>query len=184
MNNLISFCNRITPVNWHVATSPDHFVFQGPRTLNIFIKILDHFIDGWIYAFKRGDMKFHPVSLYSDYVPHAAESLQSHGEHLVAESEIWLYPQGCRFFGDDLYAAAVHELAHVAVDRWSNLRWKIHEETKKMPHHGEAFCRAFETLMDRVQRFGGHEQRHILESLKVELDNYRWNLASQPQRSA
>lgn len=173
MNDLVSFCNRITPVNWHVATSPDQFVFQGPGTLNIFIRVLDHFIDGWFYAFKKGVMEFHPVSLYSHLGTHAVKSFKRYGDHLVAESEIWLYPQGCRFFGDDPCAAAVHELAHVAVDRWLALKGKSNMETKEIPQHGDVFCRAFETLMERVHQFGGQDKRHLLESMEMELQNYR-----------
>ena len=173
LNDLSNFCNRITPVNWHVTTRVDQFVFWGPGTLNIFIRLLDHFIDGWFYAFKRGTMQFYPVSLYLHLGTRAVESFQKHGDYLVGESEIWLYPQGCGFFGDDLHATVVHELAHVAVDRWSAMKGKSREENKGSAKHGESFCRAFETLIQRVHRFGGKDRRYILDPLKTELHNYR-----------
>ena len=112
MKDLIGFCNRITPANWHVATDPKDYVFSGPGTLNILLRILDHFVDGWIYAFKKGSMRFYPVSRYRERSD-AKASFEKYGEYFVAESEIWFYPQGCKFFGDDSFAATVHELAHV-----------------------------------------------------------------------
>jgi hypothetical protein len=181
MKDLIGFCNRITPVNWHVATHPQKYVFMGPGTLNIFFRILDHFVDGWIYAFKKGSMKFYPVSRYRD-CSDAKESFEKYGEHFVAESEIWLYPQGCKFFGDDSYAAMVHELAHVAVDRWVAFKAKAYrtlpeeKATEKRLHHGEEFCRAFETFIRRVDKFGGDDSKHILNSLRLELNSYLHDL--------
>ena len=179
MKKLLGFCNRITPPNWHVTAGRGRFVFQGPGTLNIHLRILDHFIDGWIYAFKKGSMSFYPVSLYSGQNIEALKSFHIYGEHLIAESEIWLYPEGCQFFGDDLFAAIVHELAHVAVDRWlafkrrspkaSEQRLAIEEE----PHHGELFCRAFENLIRRAKMLGGEDHGCVLDQLKFELDNYR-----------
>jgi hypothetical protein len=184
VEDLMGFCNRITPPNWHVATSRERFVFQGPVTLNILVQILDHFVDGWIYAFKKGRMRFFPVSLYSGQDLEAVKSLERCGEHLVAESEIWLYPEGCQFFGDDLYAAAVHELAHVAVDRWLAFKQKSYRRaeeeplTHEEPHHGEVFCRAFEALIRRANALGGNDRRYILEPLKSELDKYRYDMTS------
>ncbi len=179
LSDLSHFCNRITPVNWHVTTRADQFGFWGPGTLNVFIKVLDRFIDGWFYAFKSGTMQFNPVSLYSHLGTRAAESLRRYGDYLVGESEIWFYPQGCQFFGDDLYASAVHELAHVAVDRWSTMKRKSHEANRRPEKHGEFFCRAFETLIRRVRRFGGHDRRYILAPLKAELQNYRRGVSLQ-----
>jgi hypothetical protein len=183
MKDLIGFCNRITPVNWHVSSDPKKYVFLGPGTLNIFFRILDHFVDGWIYAFKAGDMSFYPVSRYKDRSD-AKESLETYGEHFVAESEIWLYPQGCKFFGDDSFAAMVHELAHVAVDRWVAFRAKAYrpvakyKKIKNRIHHGALFCRAFETFIRRVEKFGGDDSRYILNSLQLELNGYLHDLNS------
>lgn len=181
MKDLIGFCNRITPVNWHVATDPQHYVFSGPGTLNIFFRILDHFVDGWIYAFKKGSMRFYPVSRYGERSD-AKASFEKYGEHFVAESEIWFYPQGCQFFGDDAYAATVHELAHVAVDRWAAHGKKALEAGPENPankgglHHGAAFCRAFDTFIRRVDKFGGDNFKHILDSLRLELNRYLHDL--------
>ena len=181
MKDLIGFCNRITPVNWHVVTHPKKYVFLGPGTLNIFFRILDHFVEGWIYAFKKGSMRFYPVSRYKDRSA-AKESLEKYGEHFIAESEIWLFPQGCEFFGDDSYAAMVHELAHVAVDRWAAFKEKAYKTvpeekaTKRRLHHGEQFCRAFETFIRRVDKFGGEDSKHILNPLRLELTCYLHDL--------
>ena len=184
MKDLMGFCNKITPPNWHVTTSREQFVFQGPRTLNIFVRILDHFIDGWFYAFKKASMRFYPVSIYTREDSDALESLQIYGDHLVAESEIWLYPDGCQFFGDDLYAVAVHELAHVAVDRWLAFKCKSYKEPDERPaakeqsHHGKVFCKAFENLIMRANALGGSDHRYILEPLKFELNNYKYEITS------
>jgi hypothetical protein len=87
MKDLMGFCNKITPPNWHVTTRREQFTFRGPGTLNILVRIPDHFIDGWFYAFKKGSMNFYPVSLYTGQDSDALESLQIYGEHLVAESD-------------------------------------------------------------------------------------------------
>jgi hypothetical protein len=182
MKNLIDFCNKITPANWHVTAHPQKYVFTGPGTLNIFFRVLDHFVDGWIYALKKGSMKFYPVSQYKD-CSEAKRSLEKYGEHFVAESEIWLFPQGCKFFGDDSYAATVHELSHVAVDRWVAFKAKAYKKgfedrpSKKRLLHGEQFCRAFQMLIQRVEKFGGNESKHILNSLRFELNCYLHDLS-------
>lgn len=99
----------------------------------------------------------------------------------MAESEIWVYPDGCRFFGDDLYAATVHELAHVAVDRWLAFRDKAYRAQGRVEgyhldvHHGEAFCRAFEILIQRVDRLNETAEK-VNRCLKSELENYRLDL--------
>ena len=182
MEKLIGFCNRITPANWNVTEDPLGLVFHGPGTLNIFIRVLDHFIDGWFYAYKKGPMIFYPVSNYKEQHRDARRSLQKFGDHLVAESEIWVYPDGCRFFGDDLYSTTVHELAHVAVDRWLAFRDKAHRAQGCVRrrnleiHHGEAFCKAFEIFIQRVDRLNETSGK-INGFLKSELENYRLNLA-------
>jgi hypothetical protein len=187
MKDLMGFCNKITPRNWYVTTRREQFTFRGPGTLNILVRIPDHFIDGWFYAFKKGSMNFYPVSLYTGQDSDALESLQIYGEHLVAESEIWLYPEGCQFFGDDLYAAVVHELAHVAVDRWVAFRCKSYKEWDERPaakeesHHGKVFCKAFETLIMRANTLGGSDHQGIFEPLRFELNNYRYEMTSSVQ---
>lgn len=182
MKDLISWCNRITPPNWHITDEPSRQVFHGPGTLNIYIRFLDHFIDGWMYAFKKGPMIFHPVSHYRDRNGEARVSLKKYGDYLVGESEILLYSDGCRFWGDDLFAATLHELAHVAVDRWRAFKEKVYRSTSGpfsligRPHHGEAFCRAFEIFIQRMDRFGD-DPGGIATSLRSELEQYRLGLA-------
>lgn len=130
-------------------------------------------------------MRFYAVSLNSAQDIEALKSFYIYGEHLVAESEIWLYPEGCQFFGDDLFAAAVHELAHVAVDRWLAFKRRSYKGSenrpviKEEPHHGELFCRAFENLIRRAKILGGKDRRYILDPLKFELDNYRCEITEQ-----
>ena len=181
LRDLVAFCNRITPPNWHVTSDEPGLVFQGPGTLNILVKPIDHFIDGWIYAFKKGFMTFHPVSEYVDQYSEARRSLKKHGEHFVGESEIWLYPGGCGFFGDNLYAATVHELAHVAVDRWCAYQQKAYrsacavQRPQRSLHHGEAFCKAFDTMIRRVDHLW-EKQAPLVQSLRLELAAYQSTL--------
>ena len=190
MKDLMNFCNNITPPNWHVTDSRERFVFHGPGSLNIFVRIIDHFIDGWIYAFKKNCMKFYPVSFYTGRHDKAVASLQLYGEHLVAESEIWLYPEGCQFFGDNIYAAAVHELAHVAVDRHFAVKhksYKILTEKHAIRGgqlHGKAFCRSFKTLIMRINALYGKDHGDILESLDFELNNYRYEMTTSEHESS
>jgi len=181
LRDLVAFCNRITPPNWHVTSDEPGLVFQGPGTLNILVKSIDHFIDGWIYAFKKGFMTFHPVSEYVDRYSEARRSLKKHGEHFVGKSEIWLYPDGCGFFGDNLYAATVHELAHVAVDRWCAYQQKAYrlacavQRPQRSLYHGEAFCKAFDTMIRRVDHLW-ENQAPLVQSLRLELAAYQSTL--------
>ena len=178
IKHLIRFCNIIAPPKWHVTSEEPGLVFLGPGTLNILVKTIDHFIDGWFYAFKKGFMTFHAVSEYMDQYTEARQSFKKHGEHLVGESVIWLYPDGCGFFGDNLYAATVHELAHVAVDRWWAYRQKVYRSACSVQrpntalHHGEDFCKAFETLIQRVDRLS-ENPADLVQSLRSELACYR-----------
>jgi hypothetical protein len=178
VNKLFLFCNRITPSNWHIIDDPFDFFFQGPGTLNIVVRLIDHFIDGWIYALKRGSMRFRPLSHYKDHYASAGRSFEKHGDYLVGESEIWLYPDGCRFFGDDLYAVMVHELAHVAVDRWLAFRLGICRASSpaQVPRselgHGDVFCKAYENLILRVDGLK-EDSGEIVSYMRSELKNYR-----------
>lgn len=179
MKDLIQFCNKVTPTNWHVTTDRRRFVFQGPGSLNIWVRIVDQFIDGWFYAFKKGHMKFYLVSHYADRHPNARKSYQQSGDYRVAESEIWLYPDGCRFFGDNLYAAALHELAHVAVDRCFAYTRKSHRHSGRTPaitadqRHGKVFCRFFEALIARATTTRDIGCGGIHDALRSELNCYR-----------
>jgi len=177
-SNLIDFCNTITPPNWHATTEVPGFVFGGPGTLNILMKPIDHFIDGWFYAFKKGFMSFHRVSEYLGQNDRARLSLKKYGDHLVGESEIWLYPDGCGFFGDNLYTATVHELAHVAVDRWCAYQQKAYRSACPVQrpgrplHHGQVFCKAFEAIIRRVDCLW-ENPTPLVQPLRLELAAYQ-----------
>lgn len=181
IKDVVYFCNRITPPNWHVTSDEPGLVFLGPGTLNILLKPIDHFIDGWIYAFKKGFMSFHRVSEYLGQNNDARQSLKKYGDHLVGESEIWLYPDGCGFFGDNLYAATVHELAHVAVDRWCAYHQKAYRSACAVQRpngslcHGRAFCKAFDTMIRRVDRLWENPEP-LVQSLRLELAAYQSSL--------
>jgi hypothetical protein len=177
MEKVAAFCNRITPSNWNTAVDPADFQFKGPRMLNIMLVRLDHFIDGWCYALKRGRMETSPVSHFAEIHQGAHRALEAYGDHIVARSEIWLYPEGCALYGDDVFAAAVHELAHVFVDRWrmrSEKSASFDQGFNPLGEdlHGELFCRAFETLIHRTAvNFGNHNEIH--QRLRLELNRYR-----------
>ena len=183
MKKLTDFCNRITPRTWHITIEPAQFVFHGPGTLNILIRSLDHFIDGCFYAFKKGTMNFHAVSDYIDRYREARRSLRKCGDHIIGESEIWLYPDGCRFYGDNLYAATVHELAHVTVDRWLAFKCKTYRYSQSIRRpswegpHEDSFCRAFEVFIHRLERLDENPEG-ILPFLKSELNTYRRNIST------
>jgi hypothetical protein len=178
--DLVAFCNRITPVNWHVTSDPHGLAFQGPGTLNILVRLTDYFVGGWFYAFKKGSMNFHSISDYEDGYEEARKSINRYGDYLVGESEILIYPDGCAFFGDNLYTTAVHELAHVAVDRWLAFKQKSFrspsavDRSKRGEPHDEVFCRAFERLIQRVDRLS-ENSRVLIQSMKSELDTYRFS---------
>lgn len=177
MEKVAAFCNRITPDNWNVALDPDAFQFKGPRMLNIILVRLDHFIDGWCYALKKGRMETSPVSHYAQTHEGARRALELYGDHIVARSEIWLYPEGCGFYGDNVFAAAVHEMAHVAVDR-SRMRSGTPGPVDaglfpgRRDLHGEVFCRAFQTLIHRTEVDCG-VCSEISVRLRQELNRYR-----------
>jgi len=177
MENVAAFCNRITPGTWNITVDPDEFVFKGPRMLNILLVRLTHFIDGWCYALKKGRMESAPVSHYAETHEGARRALELYGDHSVARSEIWLYPEGCAFYGDDVFAAAVHELAHVAVDRARMRSGKSAPVDAglfpwRRDLHGEIFCRAFETLICRTEADSGASSE-IVARLRQELNRYR-----------
>ena len=100
---------------------------------------------------------------------------------MVGKSEIWLYPEGCVFYGDNLFAAAVHEMAHVAVDRLRIRSGKIqrNQTSSRIPKndlHGETFCRALGALIRRAAVLDG-DQTGILRLLRRELCQYRMSRA-------
>ncbi len=177
MEKVAAFCNRITPANWNIAIDPGGFQFNFPRMLNIMLVRLDHLIDGWCYALKKGRMEISPVSQYANTHAEARRALDLYGEHMVARSEIWLYPEGCAFYGDDVFAAAVHEIAHVAVDRaYMRSRKTGPVDRVKSPFredlHGGDFCRAFEILIQRTAT-NCRDHIEIVPLLRRELHRYR-----------
>jgi hypothetical protein len=177
MKRVAAFCNRIIPGNWNVAAAADGFRFNGPCMLNIVLVRLDHFVDGWCYALKKGRMETAPVSRYAESHEGARRALRLYGDHTVARSEIWLYPEGCGFYGDNVFAAAIHEIAHVAVDRFRMRSGKPGPvdagiDSFREDLHGEVFCRALETLIHRTAvSIGQHTE--IIARLRLELNRYR-----------
>jgi hypothetical protein len=180
---LKAFADRITPPNWNICIGPRDHRYE-PGTLNICLKILSEKewcarltgdLNGDFHARVEGLMHFYPISILKSRDPRAEDVFGKHGESLIGEILLELYPElGTE---ESTLDALVHELAHIAVVR--RKAQKVGRETRfrqgEIDHdiegeseEGPLFQRAFRLLIIRTEKVIGKEcTEEMWRSLKV-----------------
>jgi len=154
---LVDVINLITPSSWNVFIDQKDRKWR-PGVLNIWL---------WIHEYNGDDdiedecigkvhspQRYYRISFFAKVDTRAAKALRRFGDGVVAYCEIWLREE---WLGVE---TLLHELAHVAVQRYSAWKQGVHrhpdlglascveEET-----HGPLFQRFYRTMIKRAERY-------------------------------
>jgi len=157
---LLDVANLITPSSWNVFIDQKDRKWQ-PGVLNIRLWIHEYdedddcldTVDDCI-GHVHGPQRYYRISFFAKVETQAAKALRRCGDGVVACCEIWLREE---WLGVD---TLIHELAHVAVQRYSAWKEGVHrhpdfglascleEET-----HGPLFQCFYRTMIKRAERY-------------------------------
>jgi len=157
------FADGITPKNWNIFIHPKDFKYIS-GILNIqlcFLNVVDDFDDlDEHMAAVHGPMRVCLISFFKDHYPEAAEAFQQYGDGSFASSLIKIHPTA----NWDLEGTIIHELAHVAADRFlvfqqkpikKNLSFAFKDPDEDP--HGQLFQRFYRILLNRTAKVFGKE---------------------------
>lgn len=124
--DLCYYANMVTPPNWNIFTNTtDHRCLH--RTLNIHLLLIDITPLDWVRRQRETGLimpsaltraqTYKKVSEAIRCKAEMQEECRSNGDSVFADTEIWMFPLVLQEENQDLFAALVHELAHVAVSR-------------------------------------------------------------------
>ena len=124
--DLCYYAAKITPPNWNIYTDPSEHKCS-PRALNIHLLLIDTTPSDWVERQRETNLIMPPALTRAQTYKKMSEAIRckdelkdeygSNGHGVFADTEIWLFPLVLQREKQDLYAALVHELAHVAVSR-------------------------------------------------------------------
>lgn len=196
-NEMIQFAKRIVPKNWNVTLNELDFKYK-PGILNLILRSMRQKhsgLDGRI-AEVHGPMSITKLSkeriIYKNFSSKFQEdrflkieqALLTHGDGNIAQQEIWIYPDaeepensGCTWKG-----TLIHELAHVAVNRYAVFKIKalrkeiclvdsLQDLEENM--HGPYFLKAYEIMIDRaVSTFEDQLEEDVMDDVFIDYDMY------------
>ena len=157
LQSFLDVANLITPSSWNVFTDQKDRKWK-PGVLNIWLWI--HEYDGdddpedeWMGRV-HSPQRYYRISFFAKMDIQAAKALRRFGDGVVAFCEIWLREE---WLGLE---TLIHELAHVAVQRYSAWKEGAHrhpdlelafcvEEEK----HGPLFQHFYRTMIKRAERY-------------------------------
>jgi hypothetical protein len=154
---LVDVANLITPPSWNVFIDQKDEKWK-PGTLNIRLWIHEYNGDGdpedeWIGKV-HGPQRYYRISFFAKMETGAAKALRRFGDGVVASSEIWVREEWVGL------ETLIHELAHVAVQRYSAWKQGAHrhpdlESTScvEEDRHGPLFQRLYRTMINRAERY-------------------------------
>ena len=168
------FAEKITPTSWNICLNKNEY---KPRAgiLNVYIDFLG--------GQRQLDAEDEMLGPFKGRVPWPIR-MESNGRLFIIHVElcvdlIFYTNQGGNrkpVFEINQKEVIVHELAHVAVNRWQDWRFKTHKactsgKTRKYDQytfgHGQAFLRAFELLIIRTEKqFGKNMVKTLWQDLK------------------
>jgi hypothetical protein len=172
--SLVGVANLITPSSWNVFIEQKNRKWK-PGVLNIWLRI--HEYDGdddpgdeWIGKV-HGPQRYYRISFFAKMETRAGKALRRFGDGVVASTEIWLREE---WLGLE---TLIHELAHVAVQRYSAWKKGAHRHPDlelalcvEEDRHGPLFQRFYRTMIKRAERYVCKElaenwgELHIYES--------------------
>jgi hypothetical protein len=155
--SLVDVANLITPSSWNVFIDQKDRKWV-PGVLNICLWI--HEYDGdddpddeWIGKV-HSPQRYYRISFFAKMDVRAAKALRRFGDGVVASSEIWLREE---WLGLE---ALIHELAHVAVQRYLAFKKGAHRNPdlelalcSEKEMHGPLFQRFYRTMIKRAERY-------------------------------
>ena len=155
--SLVDVANLITPSSWNVFIDQKDRKWV-PGVLNICLWI--HEYDGdddpddeWIGKV-HSPQRYYRISFFAKMDVRAAKALRRFGDGVVASSEIWLREE---WLGLE---ALIHELAHVAVQRYFAFKKGAHRNPdlelalcSEKEMHGPLFQRFYRTMIKRAERY-------------------------------
>jgi hypothetical protein len=178
---VLDVANLITPSNWNLFVTPREWSYK-PGVLNIRLWVHqysedeewegpDTDSDDWIGQ-KYGAQRYSRISLWAHSIAEANKSLESFGDGTIGDTEIWLKEA---WLGVDVL---IHELAHVAVDRFQAFKQKTYKPQYPFSYvmplleenaHGPSFQRAYRIMINRAEKYLSAEG---LRNNKSDLKSY------------
>jgi hypothetical protein len=155
--SLADVANLITPSSWNVFMDQKDERWK-PGTLNIRLWIHEYNGDDdpedeWIGKV-HGPQRYYRISFFAKMDTRAAKALRRFGDGVVASTEIWLREE---WLGLE---TLIHELAHVAVQRYSAWKKGAHKNPdlesavcEEEHRHGPLFQRFYRTMINRAERY-------------------------------
>jgi hypothetical protein len=185
--DLCSYADEITPPNWNIYTDPSGHICS-PRALNIHILLLDTTPSDWerrqretgliMPAALTRAQRYETISEAICRKPEKKDGWGSKGDGVFADTEIWMFPLVLQGENQDLFAAMVHELAHVAVGRLLARKYRAFKSGHiqlvnsavmlEEDNHGPTYQRALRRFALRVDATWGQE---AAEKIWLELEN-------------
>jgi hypothetical protein len=185
--DLCDYANKVAPPNWNIYTRPPEHKCSN-RTLNIHIVLIDMTPSDWekrqretgliMPAAVTRAQRYTKISEAIHCETETRDGYRSNGDGGFADTEIWMFPLVLQKENQDLFAAFVHELAHVAVSRLLARKYRpfksghIHIINSAVmldeEMHGPTFCKALRRFALRVEVAWGRE---AAEKIWQELQN-------------
>jgi hypothetical protein len=102
----------------------------------------------------HGPQRYYRISFFARMETRAAKALRNFGDGVVASTEIWLREEWLR------PETLIHELAHVAVQRYSAWKKGAHRHPDlelalciEEDRHGPLFQRVYRAMINRAERY-------------------------------
>ena len=155
------FANRITPKNWNIWINPKDCKYI-PGILSIYLCFHDDDTIDARMGSVHGSIQVYPISIFKEVNPEAAKALKKYGDGPFTQVTIEIYPVAV-FVG--LEDTIIHELAHVAVDRYAT--WQQKPVKKNLSFalekpedgiHGVLFQRFYRIMLHRTEKVFGKER--------------------------
>ncbi len=182
---IMKFCDSITPVNWNFIVDNVGVIKDEPSILNIDIWLLsDEYLNDMEDAYSesdgesdepfvgrvKGPLKFYPSGLLTSK-PGKSYNMKTYKGPFTGFISME-FIKG--WIGED---TLIHELAHVATVRaaavWDKNRYKhgmVGQYIEGESMHGPLFQRAYETLISRAEKQYGSE---LVQHNKIDLEMYQ-----------
>ena len=174
--DLCRYANKVIPPNWNIYTDPSEHRCS-PRTLNIHLLLIDFTPSDWEKRERETGMimpaaltraqRYEKISEAISRKPEMKDECRSNGDGVFADTEIWMFPLVLHEENQDLFAALVHELAHVAVSRLLARKYRPfksgHIQTinsavmLEEAMHGPTYQKALRRFASRVEATWGQE---------------------------
>lgn len=185
--DLCTYADKFIPPNWNIYTDPSEHRCSH-RALNIHVLLIDTTPSDWgrrqretgliMPAALTRVQRYKKISEAVRCKTEIKDECRSNGDGVFADTEIWMFPLVLQGENQDLFAALVHELAHVAVSRLLARKYRAFNSGHiqivnsavmlEEDMHGPTYQRALRRFALRVEATWGLE---AAEKIWQELEN-------------